>query len=86
MWFVVLGVLLLILKLAEVSPVGGWPWWEVLIPFGLAVLWWAWADATGYTTRKAMQRMDARKAARRTRAMHALGRGGPNSRFPNDSK
>jgi len=86
MWFVAAGVLLVILKLLGVGPLAAWPWWWVLIPFGLAAVWWAWADASGYTQRKAMQRMDARKAARRARAMASMGRGGTNSKFPTDTR
>ena len=29
----------------------------------LAVLWWAWADSTGYYQRKAMEKMEAKKRA-----------------------
>ena len=36
MYFVVLGVVLLGLKVAAVGPVGEWAWWLVLLPFGLA--------------------------------------------------
>jgi len=75
MYFVAFGVVLLILKLAEVGPVGGWSWWVVLAPFACAAAWWAWADATGYTKRRAMDRMDAKKAERRRRNMEALGTG-----------
>ena len=75
MYCVGLGVLLLVLKLAELGPVGGWPWWLVLAPFGLAVAWWGWADSSGYTKRRAMQAMDARREARRRQQMEALGTG-----------
>jgi small Trp-rich protein len=75
MYFVVLGVLLVVLKLAEFGPVGQWGWWQVLIPFGLAVIWWAWADASGFTKRRAMDRMQDRKDERRRRNMDALGTG-----------
>jgi len=75
MWFVLIGVLLSVLKLLGVAPVSGWSWWLALSPFALAVLWWAWADKSGYTQRKAMQRMDEKKEARRDRALEALGQG-----------
>jgi small Trp-rich protein len=45
----------------------------VLSPFLGAVLWWMWADATGYTKKKAMQAMAARQAARREQQMVNLG-------------
>jgi small Trp-rich protein len=47
----------------------------VLAPFAGAAVWWAWSDATGYTKRRAMERMDNRKADRRQRNMDALGTG-----------
>lgn len=80
MWFVAIGVVLLLLKLGAVGPVGGWDWWIVLIPFALAVLWWWYADKSGFTQRKAMERMDDRKAARRERSLEGLGLGDPNKR------
>jgi small Trp-rich protein len=73
MYFVVLGVLLMVLKLARVGPVGDWAWWLVLAPFALALVWWAWADATGYTKRRAVRAMDAKRDARRQQQMEALG-------------
>ncbi|MDT8999060.1 TIGR04438 family Trp-rich protein [Paucibacter sp. APW11] len=73
MWMVGLGVVLLLLKLLGVVPVAHWSWIVILLPFGLAALWWAWADSSGYTQRKAMEAMDAKKAARRQRAVENLG-------------
>jgi small Trp-rich protein len=66
---------LVLLKLLGIAPAGEWNWLWILSPFGLAVLWWAWADKTGMTQRKAMKRMDERKEARRQKAMEALGQG-----------
>lgn len=73
MWFVVLGVLLLVMKMADFGPVGGWSWWGILTPFGLAVVWWAWADATGFTKRRQMEKMDAKREERRKSQLAALG-------------
>jgi small Trp-rich protein len=73
MVFLVVGVLLLLLKLAEFGPVADLGWLWVLLPFGLAVLWWAFADSTGLTQRRAMAKMDLRKQQRRERDMAALG-------------
>lgn len=75
MWFIVIGVVLVLLKVLSVAPVADWSWLWVLLPFGLAVLWWAWADKSGMTQRKAMKRMDERKEARRQKALEALGQG-----------
>ena len=73
MGFLIIGVLLLAGKLAEIGPMGAWSWWTVLTPFGLAAAWWAIADKVGFTQRRAMKRMDDRKEKRRTEAMAALG-------------
>jgi small Trp-rich protein len=75
MYFLGLGVILLAMKYLEIGAVGAWSWWVVLAPFGLAVIWWAWADATGYTKRKAMEKMDQRKAERQAKNREALGLG-----------
>jgi len=73
MIMVVVGVLLLVAKLAEFGPTADWSWWIVAAPFVAAVLWWQFADSTGLTQRRAMQKMDDRKAQRRDRALEALG-------------
>lgn len=73
MLFVVVGVLLIVLKLAEIGPPAVWPWWGVLSPFAAAVVWWAWADMSGYTKRRAMDKMDEKKVERRRKALGALG-------------
>jgi small Trp-rich protein len=73
MYLIVLGTLLLIMKVAAFGPVAEWPWWVVLMPFGLAVVWWAWADQSGYTKRREMDRMEEKKRERRTKNMANLG-------------
>jgi len=75
MYFLGLGVVLLELKYLEIGPVALWSWWVVLAPFGLAVAWWSWADASGYTKKKAVERMDQRKAERLQKSRDALGLG-----------
>ena len=77
MWFVLIGVGMLGLKLFDISPVASWSWWLVLTPFIAAAAWWAWADFSGMTQRKAMKQMDDKKAARRDKQMEALGQGDP---------
>ena len=72
MYFLGIGVLLLILKLMAIDPVASWSWLYVLAPFGLAAAWWAWADASGYTKRKAMEKMDAIKTKRLQEQRDAL--------------
>ena len=73
MYFLGLGLVFLVMKYLEVGPVAAWDWWVVLLPFGLAVAWWAWADSTGYTKKKAMERENARKQDRIDRPRDALG-------------
>lgn len=73
MLFLVVGLLLLVMKIAEFGPVAEWSWIVVLAPFALAVAWWAFADMSGFTQRRAIQRMEDRKRERRERDMKALG-------------
>ena len=73
MVLVIIGVLLLVAKLADFGPTADWSWWIVGAPFVGAALWWQFADSTGYTQRRAMQKMEARKVQRRDRALEALG-------------
>lgn len=73
MAFVMLGVVLIALKLLDIGPPGVWSWWIVLFPFALAVVWWAWADMSGFTQRAEMDKMEEKKLARRRKAMSALG-------------
>jgi small Trp-rich protein len=73
MLFIVVGVLLIGLKLADIGPVATWSWWIVLAPFGLAAAWWAYADASGLTKRREMDKLEDRKKERRSKAMDALG-------------
>ena len=75
MAFLILGIALLALKLAEFGPVPNWSWWIVLAPFALAVLWWGFVDATGMRHRRAMEKMERTKAERRSRNLEALGMG-----------
>jgi small Trp-rich protein len=73
--FVIIGVLLLIAKWAEFGPFATWSWWVILAPFGVAVLWWEFADSSGWTKRREMNKMEQRKLDRREKAMEALGMG-----------
>lgn len=73
MYFLGLGVVLLLLKWQEIGPVAEWSWWTVLAPFALAIVWWTWADWSGYTKRKAMERDDERKLERINRHREAIG-------------
>lgn len=68
-----LGLLLVVLKWLEIGPVAAWSWWWVLAPFGVAVVWWTWSDASGRSARKAMEKMEDRKRNRLERQKEALG-------------
>lgn len=48
-------------------------WIIVLVPFGLTIAWWAWADSSGYTKRKAMEVEDAKVKARQDQHRAAIG-------------
>ena len=73
MYFLGLGLVLLAMKYLEIEPVAALSWWLVLSPFAAAVAWWAWADASGYTKRKAMERENQRRQDRIDRSKTALG-------------
>jgi small Trp-rich protein len=73
MYLLILGIALMVLKYLEIGFVAGLSWWWVLSPFALAVAWWAWADATGYTKRKEMEKMDQKKQERIDKQRAALG-------------
>ena len=73
MYLLGLGVILLLLKWQGIGMVADWSWWWVLSPYAAAAAWWAWADATGYTKRKAMEKMDQRKQDRIDKQKQALG-------------
>jgi small Trp-rich protein len=73
MYLLGLGIVLLAMKYLEFGPVALWSWLWVLSPFALAVVWWAWADWSGYTKKKAMERENDRKQARIDKSRDALG-------------
>ena len=75
MWFVLLGVLLVALKFWDVGMVAAWSWWAVLAPFAAAAAWWAYADASGLTKRREMNKLEDRKSQRRRKSLDALGIG-----------
>lgn len=72
MYLLGLAIVLTLLKAAEIGPVAGWSWWYILGVYGGAAAWWAWADASGYTKRKEMEKMDRRKKERIERQKQAM--------------
>ncbi|MGV3570487.1 MAG: TIGR04438 family Trp-rich protein [Ramlibacter sp.] len=75
MYLLGIGIVLLVLKYLEIGPVAGWDWWWVLSPLAAAVAWWSWADWSGYTKRKAVERENNRKQARIDKSREQLGLG-----------
>jgi small Trp-rich protein len=68
-----LGLIFLVMKYFALGPVAAWEWWYVLSPFGLAVLWWSWADWSGHTKKAAMAKEDKRRQERIDRNHDSLG-------------
>lgn len=81
MFFIIIGVALLALRIAGVSPMADWnldPFgdlWKLAWPFLAALLWWLWADSSGLTKRREMRKDEERKAERRERNISNLGLG-----------
>ena len=79
MFFVVVGVLIIAMNLAGVGWFATWDWhmtgdlWKFCLPFVLALLWWTWADKSGLNKRREIEKMEARKQARREENLVALG-------------
>ncbi|HUR90978.1 MAG TPA: TIGR04438 family Trp-rich protein [Ramlibacter sp.] len=73
MLFLITGIILLSMKYMEFGPVAAWDWWVVLSPFGLAVLWWWYADWSGYTKKKAVERENEKKQKRIDKSKESLG-------------
>ena len=72
MYLLGLGLILMALKYLEIGPVAKLEWWHTIVPFGLAAVWWAIADSTGYTKRKAVERMNKKQAERLQTAREKL--------------
>lgn len=73
LYFLLIGIAALLMKFLQFGPVAAWSWWLVLSPFAMAVVWWAWADKSGYTKRIEMEKMEKRKADRIERQRQAMG-------------
>lgn len=73
MYFLLIGILGIVLKYMEIGPVATWAWWIVLSPFALAVIWWTIADKTGYTKRVEVKKMENRKKERIEKQRDAMG-------------
>lgn len=73
MWFVGIGCLLLALKLAGLTRVAELSWFWVLLPFGLAAVWWFIADKSGLTKQRESDRERRRVEERRERHLENMG-------------
>ena len=73
MYLLGLGIILLVMKYMEFGPVALWEWWWVLSPFAGATVWWIWADWSGYTKKKAVQRENDKRQARIDKSRSAMG-------------
>ena len=73
MWFVVGGVMLVLLWFLAIAPLAHLAWGWLCVPFILAVVWWSIADSIGYTQRTVIRKLEERKISRRERDMEALG-------------
>ncbi|GAA0767081.1 TIGR04438 family Trp-rich protein [Ideonella azotifigens] len=84
MAFIIIGVVLLALWLLDWGFVGHLDWWWIALPFVLALAWWAYADASGLTRKREMEKDEERKAERRRRNIANMGldhlRGGNRNR------
>ncbi|MEO8527376.1 MAG: TIGR04438 family Trp-rich protein [Caldimonas sp.] len=79
MLFVAIGVLIIILKIAEVGPFGTWnleffgDLWKFTIPFLCAIAWWIYSDRSGLNKRREIERMEKKKQNRREENLVSLG-------------
>ncbi|MBS7779094.1 MAG: TIGR04438 family Trp-rich protein [Comamonas sp.] len=73
MWMLLIALLLTLLKYLEVGPLAELSWWWILVPYGLTVAWWSYADASGLTKRRAVDQEEARRLKRIDRQKQALG-------------
>src|SRR6218665_714079 len=80
MYLLAVSLVLLALKYFEVDPFAAMSWWWMLVPFALTASWWFWSDSSGYTKRKAQEKMDQRRQERPDKHKRALGTERPKPR------
>ncbi|MCZ8256165.1 MAG: TIGR04438 family Trp-rich protein [Polaromonas sp.] len=73
MYLLLIGIVALALKYLEIDPVAKWSWFIVLSPFALAAIWWWYADASGYTKKKEVEKMEKRRLDRIEKSREAMG-------------
>lgn len=78
MWLLCGAAILAVLKvlsffeIANVAGISEMSWWWVIGGFALSAAWFAYADGSGLTRRKAIERMEQRKQARLDKQREAL--------------
>lgn len=63
----------MLLRYFAIGPFAAISWWITLVPFACAVAWWAYADASGRTSRREMDKMEKRKHDRIQKQREAIG-------------
>lgn len=73
MYLLLLALLLTALKYFELGPVAALSWGWILLPYALTVVWWSFADNSGYSKRKAAEKIEQRKRDRVEKQRKGLG-------------
>ena len=72
MWLIWLGVVLIVLKLLEISVFATLSWWWITVPFALAFAWFELVERRlGMDKKKAFDEIDKIKKLRIQRALDA---------------
>jgi len=69
------AIALSIAKIAAIEPVTGWSWWTILPLYGATAVWWALADALGYTRWRQKKKTERKQQKREMERRRALGLG-----------
>lgn len=73
MYLLLLALLLTVLKYLEIGFVAALSWGWILLPYVLTIFWWSFADNSGYSKRKATEKMEQRKRDRVEKQRKELG-------------
>lgn len=73
MYMLGISIIAMLLWYFEIGPVGRMDWWWLLVPLGITAAWWTFADLTGYTKRREMEKMENRKNDRLAKQREVLG-------------
>ncbi len=79
MLFVLVGIAMMLLNVAEIGPTASWNWkitgdlWRFCVPFALAIVWWVYSDLSGLNRRREVAKMELKKANRRKENISSLG-------------